>query len=110
MNKVLNKLDKKITKLDKNTDLDKIMKIYNEGKHIVDDCDKKILDIENVIDNEVSSDEEEIDIKEIIERMEQINEEMDKEDIDLEKSLEMYKENMKLEKKYNKYKIENKFN
>ena len=105
MNTLLNKIDRRISKLDKNNDLDRIIKIYNEGKKIVEDCDKKIINIEKMIDIDVSSDDEEMNIKDIIERMENINNELDNDNIDLDKSLELYNENKKLEKKYNKYKI-----
>jgi len=105
MNTLLNKIDRRISKLDKNNDLDRIIKIYNEGKKIVEDCDKKIINIEKTIDIDVSSDDEEMNIKDIIERMENINNELDNDNIDLDKSLELYNENKKLEKKYKKYKI-----
>jgi len=110
MNTLLNKIDRRISKLDKNNDLDRIIKIYNEGKKIVEDCDQKIVNIEKTIDIDVSSDDEEMNIKDIIERMENINNELDNDNIDLDKSLELYNENKKLEKKYKKYKIQNKFN
>lgn len=109
MNVLLDNIDKKINKLNKNNDLDKIIKIYNEGKKIVDECDKKIIDMENIINNDVSSDEEDMEIKDIIDRMNYINKKLDDDKIDLEKSLELYKENKKLEKRYKKYKIKNKF-
>lgn len=108
MNTLLYKIDRKINKLDKKNDLDKIIKIYNEGKKIVENCDKKIVEIERMIDIDVSSDEEEMNIKDIIERMENINNELENENIDLDKSLELYNENKKLEKRYKKYKIQNK--